>query len=243
MTEERTKRTPEVAADLSVPLAPFEVPDQPSWERARALCREVRRGAEAIVQLGRELLALRRQWFSVGGRPPGKNSPQGAASFSSDSKTSTYEARRKIAGWQQKVREELGISDDTARRIMERAQAIISLRRLQNGELIEYQAPDGKAVIEPTPEARENAAKILEEVEAGTVSASRALAGLVGETLRRQRSPHRAPVDHAENIRVALIKLQNSLPKWGTLSPKQRAELEETWAEILPLLPDTWKWL
>ena len=83
-------------------------PDAPSWERARALCREARRGAEAIVQLGLELLALRRQWFSVGGRPARKNSSHPATSFASDSKTSTYEARK-----------ELGISPTTARRIKE----------------------------------------------------------------------------------------------------------------------------
>jgi hypothetical protein len=147
-------------------------------------------------------------------------------------------------GWQQKVRDELGISDDTAYRIMERAQSVVYMHKLEIGETVEYIDAHSKQprVIESTPETRDLATKALESVVSGTVAAPRAWAGLVGEATRRAKqggSASRAATDHGSNLMRAIIALHNSLQQWKHISLEERIEIEKRWQSVLARLPET----
>lgn len=233
---------PEVMKKSEVAEVPL--PQFPSWDKARELAGRIRGGAEAIVELGLELVALKRQFYSVGGRPS-KNSPQGAASLSKG--LSDYEIRQAQQGWQAAVRDQLGISDDTARRWMERAVVITQFQQLKAGQAIEYR-PTGKRnepprLLEPTPEVLDRIDEALDNIVTGAVAAPRAFAGVIGESMRRTKqggAAKKAPTDHAANIRAALTKLETSLPHWRRLDAETRMELETQWAAVQAILPDTW---
>lgn len=188
-----------------------------TWGDARKLVEKVRAGARAWLELGEVLEALRTEFLSKGGRP--KNSPHGAAS--SDEK-----------GWQAKVREELGISDDTARRWMLDAQRHSQLLRITSGEV---QQIEGQRV---TDEVRERAQSALESLQADpSARPARLWAGVWGGAATKGKQ--RAAVDHARNIARGLTALQTSLPYWSKLTPEQRAALERGWELIRDLLPPT----
>ena len=49
-------------------------------------------------------------------------------------------------------------------------------------------------------------------------------------------------MDRAANLMLALKKLKNSLKNWGKISPKERAAIEEAWADhVASYIPSTWK--
>ncbi len=212
--------------------ATWDLPAQPSWDRARALVDDVRRSITAIIHLGMEIHALREEFIAQGKR----NDVMGRARVSANIEK----------GWQQAVQAELGICYKTAYRIMERAQSVVCMRRLELGEAVEFQ--DGRTremrTLAPTPELQAQATQALEAVVAGTVAAPRAWAGLVGEATRRAAqggSASRAATDHARNLTTAIVKLRHSLHAWKHLNPQERAEIETLWQEVSAKLPDTWK--
>ncbi len=240
---------PEVMKKSEVAEVPL--PQFPSWDKARELAGRIRGGAEAIVELGLELVALKRQFYLVGVGGDRKSaayknhSPQGAAN---DRKGwSNYEIRQAQQGWQAAVRDQLGISDDTARRWMERAVVIVQFQQLKAGQAIEYR-PTGKRnepprLLEPTPEVLDRIDEALDNIVTGAVAAPRAFAGVIGESMRRTKqggAAKKAPTDHAANIRAALTKLETSLPHWRRLDAETRMELETQWAAVQAILPDTW---
>lgn len=200
----------------------------PDWDQARSLVAEVRDGARAWMHLGEVLESLRKEFFSKGGRPCKNNSPHDAASLSSPSDT----------GWQAKVRAELGISDDTARRWILDAQRYGQMYQISAGKVTEI---DGKKV---TAEVREEAKLALAEIAADpTVRPARKWAGLWGAA--PTKGSQRAAVDHARNIRRAITALATSLEHWNALTPAERSQIESGWAEIVEagLIPSTWKQL
>lgn len=226
----------------AVELVPhWEPPSEPSWAKAREYADKVRESCIAIIHLGVELHALRAKYFDCG---HGQRNdlkqlpPQGCGG--SLQGTHPAELRR---GWQAKVREELGISDDTARRIMDRARYVGMIKALAEGDDVEY--TDSKKQVrevQANEERKQLASAALDEIVAGTASPQRAWAGVVGETTRREKggTPERAPVDHYKNIKGGLTALKTSLRKWKTLEPGQRAELEVLWSEVRKALPETW---
>lgn len=223
---------------LTPEVLPPEADYEPSWERAREYCQNIKKSVEDIVLLGRELLALKMQWFDVGGRPE-KNSGHPVPSFPSNDPA---------RGWQKRVRDELGISRKTAERIIERAETITMIGRLKEGNPVRYWLNGKKGeerVIEPTPEVIAMADEALTQIEVGTISAPRAWAGLVGESSRRGQQggvSHRAPVDHGKNIMRAIAMLKNSIRHWKRLNPEVRSKIEMMWAEVSEDLPETWQW-
>ena len=235
------KKTAEVIIPEVVTWAP---PSKPSWDQAKRYAGEIRGGAEAIVKLGLELVALRMEFLSAGGRPK-KNSPHDAASFGNSGESGHLRYIEK--GWQAKVREELGISDDTARRWIERALVIIEFKKLQSGQPVEYtpKGKKGKRVLEPTPDVLERVEEALDKIVTGTVPAPRAFAGIVGEGMRCGRQngiAHKAPTDHKENLKAALAKLCTSLPHYESLDEDDRYELEQIWTKrVWGALPVEWK--
>jgi hypothetical protein len=121
------------------------------------------------------------------------------------------------------VEEELGISYKTAERIMERAFSIVCMRRLQAGQDVSYVDASSRQqkLLSATPELREQAGRILPDVEAGLVAAPRAWAGLVGEAARRGAqggSVHRAEVDYRRKIAPAAVTLCNAFRAWPRMS-------------------------
>ena len=233
-----TKTTAEVIEESAITICKpsteiptvWDLTDEPSWDRARALAAEVRRSAAVIVHLGMEIAALREQWFKQGSR--------------TDLAGNSYHTANVTRGWEAKVEEELGICHRTALRIMERASTVIMIRQLQAGESVKWvtNREQEERVIEPTPELQNMAAQALEQVVAGTIAAGRAWAGLIGESQRRTSQggvAARANVDHARNLQRAIRALKTSLKHWKHIKGPDRLELEREWKAVVSLLPET----
>jgi len=207
-----------------------------SWAAAKKLVAQVRAGARAWLELGQVLESLRAEFFSQGSGGGGDRksfaanvkitSPHGAA------KCSPNDER----GWQAKVREELGISDDTARRWMLDAQRHQQILAIVDGSI---QQIDGQKV---TAEVRARAEEALAALQADpSVRPARQWAGLWGAGATKGKQ--RAAVDHGRNIRRALITLANALEHWNDLPADERMEIETGWRDIVDagLIPTTWK--
>lgn len=218
------------------------VPVEVSWGRARTLWASAQRGAEDLIELAAVLIELRREFFA-----PGTNSPTSWHKASSEAgrgrsteKPTLFTPSEK--GWQQVVRDELGISHQTALRMMERGAAVQRLKAIAEGEDVSYQ--DGRGVVrvvEATPEAIEMAKEILPATLAGAVAAPRAWAGVCGEGTRREAGARRAAPDYCAVMVRALRSLRNaSETAWSHLTPRERAEVEEVWEQVRQTLPKTW---
>lgn len=205
--------------------AALEVVAEPSpatWAEARKLVEKVRTGARAWLELGAVLSELRMEFFRAG------------SGRRTDLEPSPHDAAKVEKGWQVKVREELGISDDTARRWMLDARRYTQLRQITGGQLRQI---EGQTI---TSEVRERAQEALAVIELDpSVRPARAWAGLWGAGATKGKQ--RAAVDHARNIARGLTALQTSLPHWNELTPEQRAALERGWELIRDLIPPTFK--
>jgi hypothetical protein len=177
-----------------------------------------------LAQLRAEYFAPHRLVAAGPGR--GKQSPHGAATVS----------EQEEKGWQAKVREELGISDDTARRWMLDSQRYSQMLAISSGAVDQV---DGQKI---TTEVKERTQEALGAIQLDpTARPARLWAGLWGAGATKGKQ--RAAVDHARNIRRAVIAFATSLEHWSELSAAQRAEIEEGWAEVVDakLIPSTWQ--
>lgn len=203
-----------------------------SWYLARQLVSEIG-DWHKIIELGHVLQTLKEEYFRVGQGSRSDLRPHADESSAKPTKE----------GWQETVRRELGMSHQSALRAIERGYHVEKIAALLTEPELEYETSQGKMVkVVPTESMREKAKEVLVDVIQGA-NAGRAWAGLVGEETRRGRlgTSDRAPVNHAENLRVALVKLKNSLKKWGQISPKERAAIEELWSDqVASYIPDTW---
>lgn len=192
-----------------------------TWAEARKLVEKVRTGARAWLELGEVLEQLRAEFLRQG------------SGRRTDLQPTPHDAAKVEQGWQAKVRHELGISDDTARRWMLDGQRHRQLLQIADGAT----QVDGKKV---TAEVREKAKEALESIQLDpTVRPARVWAGVWGATATAGKQ--RAAVDHARNIARGLTALATSLPHWASLTPDERAALEKGWAQVRELLPPTFK--
>lgn len=222
------------------------VPVEVSWGRARTLWASAQRGAEDLIELAAVLIELRREFFAPG---TGGGGDKRSQSYITSSEAGRGGSTEKLTlftpsekGWQQVVRDELGISHQTALRMMERGAAVQRLKAIAEGEDVSYQ--DGRGVVrvvEATPEAIEMAKEILPATLAGAVAAPRAWAGVCGEGTRREAGARRAAPDYCAVMVRALRSLRNaSETAWSHLTPRERAEVEEVWEQVRQTLPKTW---
>lgn len=180
-----------------VPVQAGEV----SWDRARKLWDDAKNKArlsgDALVELGRTLAALRKEYAAAGA---GGGGDRKSAQYKITSNRGVGGDSPKLnqKGWEKKVLEETGIPAWTARRIIEDSQYAMMLREVAADEqLIRY--PDSKRQIvevEPTEAMRAVARKLLPDVELGLVKPARAWAGVMGEGTRQAGGPARAAVDN-----------------------------------------------
>jgi len=196
-----------------------------TWADAKKLVAQVRAGARAWLELGQVLEELRAEYFA----DPKANLRRGNS-------PTPHDAAPGEKGWQAKVRQELGISDDTARRWMLDAQRHQQILSIADGSVEQI---DGQKI---TVEVRNRAVEALAALQADpSVRPARQWAGLwgAGATKGKQRSA----VDHARNIRRALTQLATSLEQWKSLPAADRVQIESGWAEIVDagLIPTTWK--
>ncbi len=212
----RIQPVPEITTNLQLLHAP-------SWDRARELVHRIRGSINDVIELGLQIRDLHEEYSAHGTR---------------------NDKHAEKRGWQQKVQDELGISHTTALRLIERAESVIYMRRLQVGETIAfYNSKNEQQELVATPDLQAQATQAIEAVVAGTVAAPRAWAGLLGEATRRAAqggSAARAAVDHGENLKKAIIKLRTSIKEWRHLNTAQRAEIETLWQEVAAMLPETW---
>jgi len=239
------------AANAVALIPKCALPAEPSWERARDLIGEVRQTVRAIVLLGLEIQALREQWFDQGGETRfGDGSTRDSHGRVISTGSPHPAANRSEKGWQAKVREELGISDDTARRLIEKAHYVTMLEEVTRGEAVEYQDTRNRVIeITPTDEMKQMAFGFLEDVIAGTVNAKRAWAGLIGEGSRRAKGggAGRAAVDYRKSARPCAVTLKGTFQEWARLDwtedtkdgEEQRAV--EAVKEMLRALPETFR--
>lgn len=213
-------------------ILPAPVPA--SWAEAKRLVEKIRSGARAWLQLGEVLEALRTQFFAEragAGRPSDwekanvkRIAPHDAAQIPSD------------RGWQAKVREELGISDDTARRWMLDARRYGQLLQITDGTVTEV---EGHKV---TAKARDAAKAALDEMAGDpTVRPARKWAGVWSSVTTK--GSQRKGCDHVRNIERGLTALATSLDHWTELPAERRFRIESAWAEIVEagLIPSTWR--
>lgn len=228
-----------------VAMSEWRLPENPSWDRARTYCAQIRQSTEAIVRLGLELSGLKKQWFAQGKNGGGDRKSDAYKSLCDRPVTKwsgNVITNGQIEGWRARVEKELGIKWRTADRLIERAETIMLIWKLKTGRPVEYiSSKRERKTVVPTPEMVAKADEILEEIEAGTVAAPRAWAGLIGEGTRAAAGKSRAEVDHARNLVAGLKKLATSLPHWRKLDPQARARIETLWAAVRGLLPETWE--
>lgn len=216
----------------AVALVPrYELPAEPSWDRARELIAEIRQTVRAIVLLGLEIRALRTQFFAQGAGGGGdrkslarRGEITSSGAGRSDEKGWQYGSsgagRTDEKGWQETIERELGISKQTALRLMEKAQYTAMLDDVTRGEQVQYKdTRNQNRTIQPTDEMKQMAFTFLESVVAGTVNAKRAWAGLMGEGQRRAKGGglHRSEVDYRRTMRSAAVTLQSAFVEWPRL--------------------------
>jgi hypothetical protein len=220
-------------------LAPLQIvteaaPAAATWAEAKRLVAEIRAGGRAWLELGEVLEVLRTEFFAQGAGGGGDRksfaanvkitSPHGAVKWSPADER----------GWQAKVREELGISDDTARRWMLDGHRYRQMRLICAGRVDEV---DGHLV---TDTVRKEARAAIAEIDSDpTMRPARKWAGLWSAV--KTKGSQRKAIDHATNIARGLTALQTSLPHWTDLKPEQRAALERGWELVRPLLPPTFQ--
>ncbi len=221
----KTKQTEAVIEETAIarrePLLPkWNPPENPSWQRARDLYATAGKGAEAIIMMGMEIAALKKQYLSQGSR----NSSE--------------------IGWNAMVEKELGICHMTAYRIMERAQySSMILSAATSDEPIVY--TDSRKIditVEPTPAMRQLAAAQLEDLGAGTISPKRAWAGIMGEASRREQQDGSAERGDANKLKMsarAIASLSVILRCWDDLPLNQQQAIQTHWVtKVVPHLPE-----
>lgn len=217
----------------------------PSWERARTLWQSATRGAEDLIELSVLLLALRKEFFAqgTGGGGDKKSQPYitSSASGRSDPTEKIYSAKPPEKGWQETVREQLGISHQTALRLIDRGNAVMRIKGIADGEDVRWKDTKGEIkIMRATDEAQRMAQEALPVVVAGILPASRAWAGICGESERSKAGKRRAEIDYAAVMRRALVSLRNAAASWNLLDPDDRADVENLWYEVRETLPATW---
>jgi len=230
--------------ETAVLVPKWEIPSEPSWDRARVLLEEVKQTVRAIVLLGVEIQGLRAQFFNQGGSTRIGTHTERTNGGRALSVTGTGgPAGTGEKGWERVVEDELGISARAARRLMEKAQYVCMLEEVTRGEHLRYKNTKGEVKeLTPSSEMQQMAFGFLSDVVAGTVNAKRAWAGLMGEGTRRGSGggPNRSAVNHHRNLCDALKKLRTSLKSWNQLNPDDRAKIETLWFEVSKLIPPTW---
>lgn len=199
----------------------------PQWTKARELLALGRRTAEAFAA---EIERLRAIYLRQG---------QGRRSDLHESADNSAE------GFSAQLEAQLGLHREQARRILDRVRYVRMLRAAAEGEAVRYLTGTGseqkEKIFEPDDEAQARARQMLDDVMAGDVKASAAWAGIVGEGRRVAQTgkKQRAAVDHAMNISNAIAKLKTSLPHWRSISPNERALIENEFLAIKDLLEGT----
>lgn len=232
---------------IEITSAPAEVevippqPIAPSWDRARTLWQSVTRGVEDLIELSKLLLALRKEFFAErlgAGRPPKIIASASGRNFPTEK---IYSAKPPEKGWQETVQEQLGISHQTALRLIERGNAVLRIKGIADGEDVRWQDTKGEIkIMRATDEAQRMAQEALPVVVAGILPASRAWAGICGESERSKAGKRRAEIDYAAVMRRALVSLRNAAASWNLLDPDDRADVENLWYEVRETLPSTW---
>lgn len=216
-------------------------PIAPSWDRARALWQSASRGAEDLIELSKLLLALRKEFFNQGGSGKWVSSQGSSASGRTVPTEKIYSAKPPEKGWQETVQEQLGISHQTALRLIERGNAVLRIKGIADGEDVRWQDTKGEIkIMRATDEAQRMAQEALPVVVAGVLPATRAWAGICGESDRSKVGKRRADIDYAAVMRRALVSLRNAAAAWNKLDPEDRAIIENLWYDVRETLPATW---
>lgn len=215
-----------------------------SWEHAKELYDTAedfaRRSGEKLIDLSRVLATLKAEFFDQGGGCKyGSGTPARTEASSVDNPFP-----RTTAGWQEIVRQRLGISARTANRLIERGTKLELIQGLAAGESVIYDDTTGTdKTLEPTQEIQRLAQAAWADVINGTVSAPRAWAGIVGESTRRDDqggAKQRAAVDHAAVMVRAIRSLRAGLKILDQLKVHDRHKVDLAWADMVEDLPPRW---
>jgi hypothetical protein len=202
-------------------VAPRPQPQAPAsltvldWTRAKALCTDARKGADALIALGEELAELKRQWLQPGSRTDLATSGQGCP---------------EVAGWMKTVEAELGISYKTADRIIERAAALRTLIAVRDQAVpsVEVAGRQHKVTARLAELARQQL-DAVERFEAGPERAWAGFCGAVNPAAGAALVNSRA--DHARHLLEGLRTFQLHLftadeqSRWEKFPPKAKSEI------------------
>lgn len=195
----------------------------PAWDRARELLAEGRRCAR---ELAAEIERLRAEYSTGHG---------GARRGSSSQLVNLKQGEGFVA----QLRAQLQLHPEQARRLLLDAQRERQIYAIASGEVEVVEDESGARPV--TEEVREAAQQAVRAIEADPgVRPARAWAGLWGRAATAGRA--RREVDHAANIARGITALKTSLAHWAEFTPRERAALEQAWADlVLPVLPQTWR--
>jgi hypothetical protein len=231
----------ETTAVTTIPK--WEMPGEPSWDRARELVGSVRRSVEDIIRLGIELQALKEQWFNQGGDGKFTVRDRGVPNREKGQQIEF----RDVLGWQRKIEAELGFSHKTASRIIERAQYVSMLRDLAQGEEVEYHDMSRRVQkVLPSGDMQQLAASALEDVVTGAKSPMRAWAGVVGEGSRRDDggTRDRGEPDYGKQAAPTSVRMRNAFNRWAHIKwtdEEQAARAEREVTCMLIALPSVFR--
>lgn len=213
----------------------------PAWDRARQLLAAGRRTA---CELAAEIERLRAAYQCDKSDNLRRGNTRITQSIG-NAPTSQFVTSGNDGGFQAQLRAQLGLHPEQARRIEESAayqSRIGQVAEAEDGEVISWEEAGTEQSLTVSEAHRQLARQALAGLALpGAPKPSRAWAGIAGEGTRvaQRGGRDRQPINHAMNIAKALTQLQTSLPHWAKISPKERAAIEEGWADIRPLLPPT----
>jgi hypothetical protein len=224
--------TPTTATDSSNQLPALQFKVSCSWDRARELLESYRSGLVASIELGLTIAALQKEFHNPGGRPS-KNLPGTGKVFEK--------------GWVEKVESELGISNQSAYRLMERAECLMKLRDLAEGKPISYiDCKGGKNEVIASAHISEIAARVLQAVLEGEINAKRALAGVLGGAGERLLAGHeRAAPQYGQLLLNFSSGAAKAFQSWKNvkINNEDEEKLFNNFETVFELMPEKLKHL
>lgn len=226
-----TKALPSTRVATSAPSVRSQL--DPRWNKARALLAQGRRVASEFAD---EIERLRDVHLGEGHG----GSRQANGFYIQESHDETLD---RSEGFKAQVALQLGISPATAYRYISWAKAIRICKQIEQapkGEVIELETGS----YEVTPEVRERARALCENISTGAVPMNRAMpavAGMFG--VAGGGTGGKAATNHPQNMWAGVIKLRGSMqPKhWrqGKLpNGKSWDDLVQQWDQLVRQLPD-----
>jgi len=208
----------------------------PAWDQARHLLKVGRSNARALAK---EIERIRLVYLGQGHGGAGRGNQYSPAKVPSFTSVKLGTAK----GFVSKLRDELGLHPQQAKRLMDAAEyeaRIEAVALAKPGETITWEDDEGPHSFRVCEDSIEVARDHLASM--GLPGGPRAAAAWAGvATAVKTRGKVRAPINHYANLARGMRALATSLEEWLRLKGTDRAKLDAAWIEMLEagIVPDT----